>query len=69
MKLEVINHFTEDGKEFYEYTLYDGPDGKERVHGYAVDLIVAFTKIIEWRERISRDYLDENRFTNEGEPL
>ena len=58
MKLEIVSHFYPDGKEIYEYNLYDGPDGIERVHGYATDLIVTFTKILEWRERISRDYQD-----------
>lgn len=58
MKLEIKNHFYPTGKEYYEYTLYDGPDGIEKVHGYATDLIIAFTKILEWRERIARDYVD-----------
>lgn len=57
MKIEVVNHWV-DGKEHFEFTLYDGPDGVERAHGYSTDLIVAFTKIIEWREMISRDYRD-----------
>lgn len=57
MKVEVCNHFIE-GREYYEFTLYDGPDGCEKAHGYATDLIVAFTKIIEWRERIAQDYLE-----------
>jgi hypothetical protein len=60
MRLEITDHYYSDGKEFYEYTLYDGPDGIEKVHGYATDLIVAFTKVLEWRERISRDYLDSD---------
>lgn len=58
MKLEITNHFSPEGKEYFEYTLYDGPDGIEKVHGYATDLIVAFTKILEWRERIARDYVE-----------
>lgn len=57
MKVEVCNHFFE-GREYFEFTLYDGPDGSERAHGYANDLIVAFTKVIEWRERIAQDYLE-----------
>lgn len=55
MKIEVCNQWFE-GREYFEFTLYDGPDDRERAHGYSVDLIEAFTKIIEWRERISRDY-------------
>jgi len=68
MRLEITDHHYSDGREFYEYTLYDGPDGIEKVHGYATDLIVAFTKVLEWRERISRDYLDsEEEPDNEKE--
>lgn len=58
MKLQIDSHFNSDGKEFFEYTLYDGPDGIEKVHGYSMDLILAFTKILEWRERIARDYTE-----------
>jgi hypothetical protein len=56
MKLEITNFFNDHGKEFFKYELLDGPNGEERVQGYASDLIVAFTKVLEWRERISRDY-------------
>lgn len=55
MKIEICNQLFE-GREFFEFTLYDGPEDVERAHGYAVDLIEAFTKIIEWRERIAQDY-------------
>lgn len=55
MKIEICNQLFE-GREFFEFTLYDGPDDIERAHGYSVDLIEAFTKIIEWRERIALDY-------------
>jgi hypothetical protein len=57
MKVEITNQWFE-GREYFEFTLYDGPDCSERAHGYSVDLIEAFTKIIEWREMISRDYED-----------
>lgn len=56
MKLEIVNRISPEGKEYYEFTLMDGPDGIEKVHGYSVDLIVVFTKVLEWRERIFRDY-------------
>lgn len=59
MKIEIASKFTPDGKEFYEWDLWDGPDGFDHAHGYASDLIVAFSKLIEWRERISRDYAEE----------
>lgn len=60
MKLLIESKHSPEGKEFFEYTLFDGPDGIEKVHGYSIDLIVAFTKILEWRERIARDYSTEN---------
>jgi hypothetical protein len=59
MKIEIVNHFTNTGKEFFRFELYDGPDGIEHVSGFASDLVEAFSKIIEWRERISQDYYYE----------
>jgi len=59
MKIDIINHFTPDGKEFYYWTLYDGPDGIDEVRGFAMDLIEVFSKIVEWRERIGQDYANE----------
>lgn len=59
MKIEIVNHFTNAGKEFFRFDLYDGPDGVEHVSGFASDLVEAFSKIIEWRERISQDYYNE----------
>jgi len=59
MKIEILNHFTPDGKEFYYWTLYDGPDGIDEVKGFAMDLIEVFSKIVEWRERIGADYAEE----------
>ena len=56
MKTKILNKYTSEGKEFFEWWLWDGPDGVEEVHGYASDLIVAFSKILEWRERIAADY-------------
>lgn len=56
MKIEIYNKFTTDGKEFYEWFLWTGPDGIEEVRGYATDLITAFSKVLEWEERIARDY-------------
>jgi hypothetical protein len=65
MEIQIVNRFTETGKEYIEWDLYDGPDGIEHAHGYAVDLIHAFSKIVEWQERISRDYIDELTENNE----
>jgi len=59
MQIEIVNHFTNTGKEFFRFELYDGPDGIEHVSGFASDLVEAFSKIIEWRERISQDYYNE----------
>jgi hypothetical protein len=59
MKVTIVNKFTADGKEYFEWRLLDGPDGIEEVRGFASDLIVAFSKIIEWRERIAADYAKE----------
>lgn len=55
MKVEIHSEIF-DGREYFEFTLYDGPGDSEKVHGYSTDLITAFTKVIEWRERILRDY-------------
>jgi len=59
MLIKIVNHFSSDGKEYFRFDLYDGPDGIEHVSGFSVDLIEAFSKILEWRERISRDYYNE----------
>jgi hypothetical protein len=59
MKVTIVNNFTSGGQEFYEWSLHDGPDGAEEVRGYAVDLITAFSKVLEWHERIASDYAAE----------
>lgn len=59
MKVKILDRFTADGKAFYEWWLWDGPDGVEEVRGYATDLITAFSKILEWHERIASDYAQE----------
>jgi hypothetical protein len=59
MLVNITNAFTNDGKEYYKWELYDGPDGIEHVHGFATDLITAFSKVMEWRERIGADYAAE----------
>ena len=64
MRIEINNHFTKDGQEFYYWTLADGPDGIDEAKGFATDLIEVFSKIIEWRERISNDYYDDNSSEN-----
>ena len=59
MQVEIVNAFTESGKEYYKWSLWDGPDGIEHVSGFATDLITAFSKVMEWRERIGADYAAE----------
>lgn len=59
MLIQIVDRFTSEGKQFYEFHLYDGPDGIEEVRGYATDLITTFSKLIEWRERIGADYAAE----------
>jgi hypothetical protein len=59
MKIEIYNRFTPDGREYYEWDLWDGPaDSSDHAHGYASDLVQCFSKIFEWRERIAADYND-----------
>jgi hypothetical protein len=60
MKIEIVNRFTQDGREFIEWDIWYGPnDGSDHAHGYAIDLVQAFAKIFEWKERMDRDYADE----------
>jgi len=59
MKINIVNAFTNDGKEYYKWDLYTGPDGIEHVHGFATDLITAFSKVLEWNEKIGADYAQE----------
>ena len=59
MRIEVTTHYFKDGKEYYRFELWDGPDNVEHVQGFAIDLIEAFSKIVEWRERIAVDYAEE----------
>ena len=60
MKVEIVNRFTSDGNVYIEWDLWDGPaDSSDHAHGYAVDLIQAFSKILEWRERIANDYVND----------
>lgn len=66
MKVEIKNHVSPEGKEYFEWDLWDGPsDCSDHAHGYAIDLIQAFSKIFEWRERISNDYSDVHTTNDE----
>jgi hypothetical protein len=60
MKISIVNKFTAEGQEYIEWDLWDGPaDRSDHAHGYATDLVQAFSKIFEWRERIAADYAVE----------
>jgi hypothetical protein len=59
MKIEIVSKSTNDGREYYEWSLWDGPaDCSDHARGYASDLIIAFSKLLEWREKIWNDYSD-----------
>ena len=66
MKIEIKSQNFE-GSNYFEFILQDGPGDRERVRGYATDLIVAFTKIIEWNERINREYQVEKGIPSDQE--
>lgn len=59
MKIEISERHTARGTEYYEWSLWDGPEEIEHIRGYAVDLAEAFAKIFEWRERIANDWYRE----------
>ena len=59
MKVEITSQFTNNGKMFYHWSMFTGPDGIDEVRGFASDLIEVFSKIVEWQERIALDYIDE----------
>jgi hypothetical protein len=59
MEIKIVDRFTASGGQFYEWWLYGGPDGVEEVHGYATDMVTAFSKLLEWHERINADYAAE----------
>jgi hypothetical protein len=57
MKVEIYDLWR-NGRTIYFWTLYDGPDGIDKVSGYATTLEETVAKILEWRERIGRDYFE-----------
>ena len=59
MRVQITNEHTADGREYFRWEIYDGPDGIEHARGFASDIVVAFTKIMEWRERIALDYTQD----------
>lgn len=68
MKISIVNKFTAEGREYIEWDLWDGPDGADHAHGYASDLVQAFSKIFEWRERIAADYANDYHSNETDQP-
>lgn len=67
MKIEIFDVW-QNGRTVYLWTLHDGPaDCSDKVTGYAITLEETVAKILEWRERIGRDYLEStiDEATNE----
>lgn len=56
MKIEIYDLWR-GGRTVYFWTLYDGPDGIDKVSGYATSLEEVATKILDWRQRIANDYI------------
>lgn len=59
MLIKILDRYTQEGSLYYEWWLHEGPDGIDEVHGYATDLITAFSKIMEWKAKIDQDYANE----------
>ena len=57
MKVEICDLYR-GGRTVYYWTLYDGPDGIDKVSGYATTLEETVCKILDWRQRIANDYCD-----------
>lgn len=55
MKIEIYDMWR-NGHTIYFWTLYDGPDGIDKVTGYATTLEETVCKILDWRQRIGEDY-------------
>jgi hypothetical protein len=55
MLIKIKSH-TNGNTEIFEFELLDGPGEVEHVKGYSTDLVNVFTKLLEWRERIQKDY-------------
>ena len=55
MKIEIYDLWR-NGRTVYFWTLYDGPDGIDKVSGYATTLEETVCKVLDWRQRIANDY-------------
>lgn len=61
MKIEIEIVYPAPGKSYVKWNLTEGP---EYVHGFAVDLIQAFVKILEWQEKIEAENPDLRTIEN-----
>jgi hypothetical protein len=68
MKIEIYDLWR-GGNTVYFWTLYDGPDGIDKVSGYATSLEEAVTKILDWRHRIANDYIGSLSEEERGETV
>lgn len=68
MKIEIYDLWR-GGNTVYFWTLYDGPDGIDKVSGYATSLEEAVTKILDWRQRIANDYIGSLSEEERGEAV
>ena len=57
MRVEICDLW-KGGRTIYYWTLYDGPDGIDKVSGYATTLEETVCKILDWRQRIANDYVE-----------
>ena len=57
MKVEICDLYR-NGNTVYYWTLWDGPDGADKVSGYATTLEEVVHKILTWRQKIANDYCD-----------
>ena len=68
MKIEIYDMWR-NGRTIYFWTLYDGPDGIDKVSGYATTLEETVCKILDWRERIGNDYAESVREEIESQAM
>ncbi len=68
MKVEICDLW-KGGRTVYYWTLYDGPDGIDKVSGYATTLEETVCKILDWRQRIANDYCGSIEEVGGGAPI
>jgi len=68
MKVEIYDLWR-NGRTIYFWTLYDGPDGIDKVSGYATTLEETVCKVLDWRERIGNDYAESAGIESESQTV